>query len=81
MQLELSFEDLPSQPLLATQRRCLLGNIRQFQGSTIVKTSGRASSFLGLQSLAQQATYIPPLGETVFNARHPSESIFPPLLT
>jgi hypothetical protein len=59
----------------------LLGSVKQFQGSTIVKTIGRASSFLGLQRLAQRATHIPPLGETESNARHPSESIFPPLPT
>lgn len=81
VQPELLLEDLLDQSLLATQRRRLLRNIRQFQGSTVTKSTGGTSNFPRLQRPAQRSTHIPPLGEPGSNARHPSESIFPPLPT
>jgi hypothetical protein len=81
VQPELSLEDLPNQPLPATQRRRLLRNIKQFQNSTVTESTRGTSNFHGLQKPTQRSTHIPLLGEPGFSARHPSELIFPPLPT
>jgi hypothetical protein len=81
MQPKLSLEDLLEPPLPATQHRRLLRNIRQFQGSTVIESTERTSSFHGLQRPTQQSIHIPPLGELGLSTRHPSEPIFPPLPT
>jgi hypothetical protein len=81
VQPELFLENLPDQPLPATQRKHLLRNIRQFQGSIVIESTRGTSSFFGLQRPAQRSTHILLLGELGSSARHPSEPIFPPLPT